>query len=332
MGRQSTEKTILRQWELLRRIPARVPGKTAAQLTDELALAGFKVDKRTVERDLCDLSDKFGLVSGDSKPYQWRWRDGQRDLFGEMELADAVPLCLAEAVLRSLLPVPLLEPMQRRFEQARRKLSALESNRLARWPEKVRYVSPSLAVQPPSLRPEVLDVVQRGLIEEKQLEVNYLPFNRKEAKELRLHSYCLIQRGTVPYLLAKAFDYSDLRLYAVHRIQSASLTADAIAPLEPGAVETFLQSRGAEFGDGDPIVLRAKVSSELGSYLAETPLAEDQRITWRDTYYELTATLRDTWQLHFWIMSQGSQITVIEPKSIRDSIAAEHRAAAASYK
>jgi predicted DNA-binding transcriptional regulator YafY len=53
--------SLARQWELLSRLPPKGPGKTATELTQELNEAGFKVSKRTVERDLGDLLEAFPL-------------------------------------------------------------------------------------------------------------------------------------------------------------------------------------------------------------------------------------------------------------------------------
>jgi hypothetical protein len=61
MPRATTNATLARQWELLRLVPGRPPGKTVRQLVDGLEAAGYPVTKRTVERDLADLAEIFPL-------------------------------------------------------------------------------------------------------------------------------------------------------------------------------------------------------------------------------------------------------------------------------
>jgi len=56
--------------------------------------------------------------------------------------------------------------------------------------------------------------------------------------------------------------------------------------------------------------------------LEETPVSNDQKITIRAGLHTLTATVPDSWQLHFWIRSQGAAITVLKPASLRESIIA----------
>ncbi len=53
------QDTIKRQWHMLRLIP-RAPGKiTARELHSRLLSHGYDIKKRTIERDLIDLSTTF---------------------------------------------------------------------------------------------------------------------------------------------------------------------------------------------------------------------------------------------------------------------------------
>ena len=66
----TTRATLSRQWALLRQLPGRSPGLTSSELACRLRDLGFTVSKRTVERDLNDLSLIFPLERNDkSIPY-----------------------------------------------------------------------------------------------------------------------------------------------------------------------------------------------------------------------------------------------------------------------
>lgn len=70
----TTRATLSRQWELLRQLPSRSPGATSAALAMRLRDAGFSISKRTIERDLNELSLIFPLERNDkSIPYGWHW-------------------------------------------------------------------------------------------------------------------------------------------------------------------------------------------------------------------------------------------------------------------
>lgn len=59
---------------MLRQLPSRSPGITSAELVWRLRDVGFNVSKRTVERDLNELSLIFPLERNDkSIPFGWHW-------------------------------------------------------------------------------------------------------------------------------------------------------------------------------------------------------------------------------------------------------------------
>ncbi|MBK5003096.1 WYL domain-containing protein [Pseudomonas sp. S31] len=77
MPSNTTRHTIARQWQLLKLLPARHPGLSSTQLQAALIKAGYKASKRTVERDLNDLSQVFPLhCNNKGMPYGWHWQPG----------------------------------------------------------------------------------------------------------------------------------------------------------------------------------------------------------------------------------------------------------------
>lgn len=77
MPSNTTRHTIARQWQLLKLLPARHPGLSSTQLQLALDKAGYKASKRTVERDLNDLSQVFPLhCNNKGMPYGWHWQPG----------------------------------------------------------------------------------------------------------------------------------------------------------------------------------------------------------------------------------------------------------------
>lgn len=72
-----TRHTIARQWQLLKLLPGRHPGVSSTQLQAALKTAGYTTSKRTVERDLVELSALFPLqCNSKGIPYGWYWQPG----------------------------------------------------------------------------------------------------------------------------------------------------------------------------------------------------------------------------------------------------------------
>jgi predicted DNA-binding transcriptional regulator YafY len=329
------ETTIARQWELLRNhLPSRPPGKSSLQLRDALANAGHDVNKRTIERDMHELSRIFPITRNEKKPapYGWHWIENSRfDVLG-MDLSEAVSLGLMEDVLRQIMPPAFLSALEGKFSLARAKLAALPKIPHTRWKDLVRYVPPGLPFIPPAMAPGVLPAIQEALLHQRQLQVVYLSASSDVAKEQTLHPLSLIQQGARSYLVATAFQYEDPILYAIHRMASATVLEDPSKRPKGFSLDAYLEGGAAQFCNGSAIILKARVSDELFRLLDETPMSKDQKITTRSGVHTLTATVQESWQLHFWLLSQGPAITVLKPVALRKIIIAALESSLSHYK
>lgn len=331
MPSNKTRNTLARQWDLLKLLPSRGAGKTAKEIADALAEAGFSVSKRQVERDLIDLQEVFGLECNDASiPYGWRWGSAPIELPG-VTLAEALSLQIVEETLKPLLPASVLRTVQPRFLQAKAKLAALaEQNATAQWAEKVKSVPPSLPMMPPEVDEDLLEIVQSALLNNEQIDVTYLPFS-SEPKSFRLHPLGLVVRGSVTYLVATACDYTDVRLYALHRFQAVSRTYEPAKAPKGFKLSQYVDEGAFQFGGGRSIKLVARISDDLAKRLEETPLASNQKIKSTPNAIELSASVIDSWQLHWWILSQGAAIKIVTPDALKNRIRDAHQDALKNY-
>lgn len=83
---KSQNDTLIRILTMLRHIPKHPQQITAKVLHERLEAGLFKVSKRTVERDLLSLSDRFSLISNErSIPYGWSWSKDASPQFNEVK-------------------------------------------------------------------------------------------------------------------------------------------------------------------------------------------------------------------------------------------------------
>ncbi len=333
MPAKQTRHTLVRQWALLQLLPTRGPGKTAKELTDALNSDGYNISKRQVERDLIELYDAFGLdLNNASVPYGWRLPPHVPIDLPSITLAEALSLQLVEGTLKTLMPPAMMHSLEPRFLQAKRKLETLEAeNQASEWLHKVAVVPPSLPMLPPTFDSDVLETVQEALLRNQQLSAEYKKFDSQQPSSLTLHPLGLVQRGPVTYLVATAFDYTDVYLYALHRIITASKTEYPSVTPEGFSLESYIAKDALQFGNNGSICLKAEIWDGLAQILQETPLSTDQKIEGLDGALRLTATVTDSWQLRWWILSQGDGIVIIEPTSLRHDIAHRLQMAAEQY-
>lgn len=331
MPSNKTRNTLARQWELLKLLPTRGSGKSAMEISDALAEAGFAVSKRQVERDLLNLQEVFGLECNDAGiPYGWRWGSASVELPG-VTLAEALSLQIVEETLKPLLPSSVLRTVQPRFEQAKSKLAALaEQSPAAAWAGRVMSVPPTLPVLPPAVDEELLDLVQTALLNSEQIEATYQGFS-DEPKALHLHPLGLVVRGAVTYLVATAFDYADVRLYALHRFQSVGRTYAAANRPKGFELAQYVDEGALQFGNGKALKLVARIDESLAKHLAETPLSSNQKIKQIDNAYELSASVVDSWQLLWWVLSQGGAIEIVSPTALRNRVVSSLKEALKNY-
>lgn len=310
--------TLHRQLTLLRLIPE-YPRYTSSQtLHEKLHERGFKVDLRTVQRDLNRLSTPFSLIS-QVKGGRNEWshaKDAPLDL-RDMEPATALALYLAESHLKSLLPQSVLDLLGPQFSKARNYLDDLDQNDLAHWARRVRAHPNGKALLPAQVNAEVWREVSVALLECRQLNVDYLSRSKAECKQLLLHPAALVSRHSISYLLASVDGYTDIRQFALHRIQSAECMEAQVQHSEPLDLDHYIRLGGFNApAPVEEVELVADVSPQTAWLLSETPLSHEQSLEPLEgsDWQRLRAKVPDDQETQWWVFGLGESVRVWEPQ------------------
>src|SRR5690606_26487961 len=119
----STHSAIARMWELLQLLPDGPPGMTAAEARARLASAGYEVSKRTIERDLIELSRLFPLQCNNEGASFCSYRPpGESASLPGISISEARTRKLLESCIPPLSPEWMLTGLESRFIQAEEKL------------------------------------------------------------------------------------------------------------------------------------------------------------------------------------------------------------------
>ncbi len=331
MSACGSRDTLQRQWELLRSIPAHGNGASVLELVSKLEAAGYFTTVRTVQRDLINLSTTFPIhCDEDSNKLKWQWMKSATLDIPNLSITDALSIKMMQAYLTPLLPGAILNALHSRFDQADHRLKT-EVSLLARWPEKIRTVIPGQPLKAPIIAEKILESIQKALIQEHQIKVNYQSRYKHETTEYQLHPLALVQRGPISYLVATAFSYEDVRLYALHRLTSVEILEDEATIPDTFDIDAYIQEGALSFGSGELFVLKLRIQSDLKTTLTESPLSDDMIITPDGDKFLATATVQNTWQLKWWIRSQGAQAEILEPQSLRDEFEKSLRETLALY-
>lgn len=331
-GKQGSNETLARQWEMLRLIPSNNQRMTTSELTSRLERVGFAVTLRTVQRDLVKLSTLFPLsCDEDGATPGWYWMPKASLEIPNLSIPDALSIKMMESYLTPLLPRAILDSLRTRFDQAEKRLESID-NPLTRWGDKIRTVVPGLALQAPIISSDVLETIQQALIHEHQISVRYRNRTHRPPAEWILHPLALVQRGQASYLVAVSSGFTDVRLYALHRFDFAEELADDIDIPEGFDIDDYIAQGSLNFGNGEILDLRLRVDPVLKNILQETPLSPDMVITEDGDHFLISARLPESWQLTWWIQAQGANVEVLAPESLRQEIIDSLKATLKHYK
>lgn len=319
--RQDTERTLARQWALLRCIPAWPRKTTIAELIAALEDRQIAVTRRTVERDLQGLSEHFPLAVDDTgKPHGWSWAKGARQEFTpRLSTSQCVALLLARTHLKTLLPKAMLKELMPLFDSAEQEVA---SSGWKNWHRETAVVPTTLALQPPTIAAGVMEDVQQALAHGRCLSGRYRSKGSDTAKEVTIHPLGLMVRGPVHYLVATLFDYADPRQLALHRLSNTTVLSAPRKKPTGFDFQTYLAD-AVRYNAQGKIRLVAWFDEAAAEHLRETPLSQDQVLKplGDGSRVELTATVESDETLRWWLLGFGGMVEVREPAGLRKEFA-----------
>lgn len=327
--------TVFRYLAILQCIPADPGRKSTARILAELRERDpeFNVSARSIQRSLEQLSARFPITcEAVGRTNHWYWIDSHAmTQLPAMTEHTAFALRLANEYLRPLMPPATLRLLDGYFKHANR---LLKGSALGRWANRARIVSRGPALTPPPVREDVQRAAYDALLNSRLLEINYRSRSQGRSQQVTLNPLGLVFRETVAYLVASAWDYPDVRHYALHRMSKARLLNQP-SRTPPGfrlASHIGDELRFSYPLASEKIPLRVAVSPEVAEHLAERRLSSDQRIT-RQTGNRILveASVADTQELRWWLLGFGSAVEVLSPAPLRKEFASQARAMRTMY-
>jgi predicted DNA-binding transcriptional regulator YafY len=202
-------------------------------------------------------------------------------------------------------------------------LDDLERNGLSHWARKVRAIPNGKALIPAPLSEATWQTVSEALLSKRAIDVTYLSRSAEEKKQFTLHPQGLVSRHSVTYLLATVKDYTDVRQFALHRIEEARLSEADWHDAGDFDLDDYIAGGAFGYLQGKaPLTLVANVAPQVAWLLSETPLGEEQRLKALpdSDWQRLEAEVPDDQQTLWWLMGMGANVEVLEPETWRREI------------
>lgn len=296
--------------------------------------AGFLETVNQVDDDLDDeeWDKEAGQVS--KKGCKWRWPiglDSRVKVFPKFTLGETIAFRLVEMILKPLLPKESYEAIQPYLTAVQKQCEMQPTwQKVQQWEKKIRVVTPTQPLLPPCspFQEQVREAILEALFRDRQCKISYQIVQRDETVEWIIHPLVYLQRGPAFYVLCMINDHPEVNGLALHRMQSATVLDKTSRKPDGFNHQDYIDQEVARNqgmgGSHLSIRLVARFWREAGLHLQETRLSEDQVIQDRDgdpDHLRITATVNDTVQLRWWLLSFGSNVEVLEPEGLRAEIA-----------
>ncbi len=341
-GSSKTSSAIaaIRLIKLMQLIPTNREGVRRRIGTRELEVKlkemGFKVSRRTLQRDLQNLQGAFpGLLNDEQRDaLGWFWEDSMTttESIPAMDYTMAFAITLLDRLLYPQLP-GLMNRMQPLVRAAHRLLDAQKN----KTPERIYVIPRTMPLKPVEQDDAINDGIYEALVTGRRFRAQYRRRDGAVA-EYQLNPLGLVFRHEITYLVATAWDYDDPRHYALHRFVPGTLALQDEKAREPEgfSLAEYIHKGGFQYLRSQAVVkLRLLMEAETAQHLEETPLSDDQVISdarkERAGWKVIRASVPDTEQLRWWLLGLGGKVMVKAPKKLAREIQSLHAEALALY-
>ena len=168
--------------------------------------------------------------------------------------------------------------------------------------------------------PVILEALKKNLV----LEMTYQSYNYDDSYTFEIEPYCLKAFKQRWYLVGRSPYYDKIMIYALDRVKWLGLTEKSFKYPKNFYPEEFFDDCFGIIADQKVKVetVKLKVSAGQANYLRSLTLHQTQKeIERTDEYSIFTVRLRPTFDFRQEVLSQGSDIEVMEPKWFRDEVA-----------
>jgi len=315
---------VTRQWHLLRKLEGS-RGATIQELSESLP-DDFPKHLRTIRRDLAAIEAAgFPLMTErvDGR-VRWRFIEGFRHIpaltFSPTEL---MALTFSRDLLKPLEGTQIEGALE----------SALNKATAALPPQGHSYVRQmqgffSVGLGPHKIYRQHQDTIDRltqAITQLRTLQMRYYSASRNTTTRRNVDPYRLWYAGGALYLIAYCHWRRDVRLFAVDRIRSLTITHHPYQMPLGFDVEAYVR-------DSLVVMRGERVTVELLFSKSAAPWVKDR--VWHPSQIltplkggrlKMTLSVADTPELVGWILSFGSGVLVVRPEALREQVREEGR-------
>lgn len=321
-------KQILRYKKVLESIPCYPDTISSLDLRDILVSvellpsdADEKSQLRSVQRCINKVAaDNVSIeVLDESRPYRYQIAKGHRHPIKPDGMSSVVSLQVIEQEIKSMLPPTLRADVDTIFSSLKQE----DTKQTKLWSERFCYFQRELPLEPPAVDGEFFKLIEKALLDKKDIEFTYQKRGAVEPKTYALTPLGLFLHGNSFYLVGMLPNNpNEKRTFALHRIHTLKVSFSSTKTLGEFKVKEYVEQNARHFSGGDIQTVTLKIENHNGLHLIEeTLLSPNQKILHQDeTFTTVEAQVRDSHTFEWWLMKNANIVEVVAPTKLRGKI------------
>jgi predicted DNA-binding transcriptional regulator YafY len=169
----------------------------------------------------------------------------------------------------------------------------------------------------------LLEIIYSAIIKKEKLKIKYYSLSSDETKERIVHPYVVIFYSGFAYLIAYCEKRQKVLNFKVIRIDATHFLNEKFEKKEDFSLEEMI-TPGYGFVNDKWIEVKLKIDFPKSQSIREKLIVENQEIeVLPDKSIIFTAEMISEQEIIAWILSLGSAVEIIEPKSLKEKIKKE---------
>ncbi len=323
-----SDSPLVRQWILLRTLCARRYGSTVKELAEEM-----DVSEKTIRRDLDTfLTAGFPLEEtvGDFGRKSWIISQAKHQPDIGFTFDEAIALYLGRHFLEPLAGTLFWEAAQRAF----RKIRAVLGKEALKYLDNfgTMFHQTMVGTSDYSKKANLIDELMVGIEDRKAVFITYQSLRATEPVTYDVYPYGLTYHRGSLYLIGCSPQHEEIRHWKVDRIENAEVTKFLFTlPEDFNLHEHLATSFGVYHGNGE-VHVKVRFSPAVARYVQESSWHKSQKLSkQKDGGVVAEFDLNSTEEIKSWILGFGRHAVVLQPESLRQEMAEEHRQSFGAY-
>jgi predicted DNA-binding transcriptional regulator YafY len=318
---------LSRQWKIIQSLMAVKRGKSAAELSKDLAC-----HSRTVYRDLEALQMAGFPLYTDKVEGRTLWSlldEGRHQMPIPLSLTELMALYFSRNMLKLLDGTAIADSLASLFDKVK---ATLPSGYITY----LEQLEQSLEVGVKAHKPygdyqQTLALVHEAVQHRRHIDIRYFTMSRNDSTRRTVAPYTMWFYDGTFYVIGFCSVRQDIRLFAVDRIERITLL-DSVFDIPAGFdPEKFMHPSFGVFR-GEPVTVQIRFAPQAAGYIKEKLWHPTQVLTCEpDGSVVFTAKVAGIEEIKIWVLKWGASAEVLAPRSLRRQLAGDAEAMMAIY-